>query len=348
MSVLQKVVGLCVCVLVFSACQQERCKPAPDVSAVTVAPVKVKRFDQQLMALDSTRAVADLQALRDRFPAFADFYLELYGFWTQGVPDDSTARYLSGFVSATQAGPLYDTAQAVYGDLMALEAELTTAARYFAHYFPEQPFPEVIAMYSELSHGVIVPPTDTPQVVFSPEMFLGQDFPYYYSERVNMPRYITRSSNSDHLAAKILMAHVSDLVESADSVPPTTLLDHMILNGKKWYLLERLLPCTPDSVRWEYTADQTKWVKRNEFEMWREVFAGMLYDTDYRAFQKYVGLSPHSPNMPQEAPGNTGSYVGYRIVSDFMTRNPSYTLPQLLATTDAKKILTLSRYKPKR
>lgn len=348
MSVLQKVMGWSVLVVLLGSCQSDRCKPAPDVSAVEVLPVTIKRFDQQLMALDTASAAQDLQALQDSFPQFAPFYLELYGFAAKGVPLDSTARYLAGFVAATLEGPIYDTAQQVYTDLSGVEAELSTAARYFAHYFPERAFPEVIAMYSELSHGVIVPPTDTPQVVFSPEMFLGQDFPYYYSERVNMPRYITRSSNSDHLAAKILMAHVSDLVESADSVPPSTLLDYMVLNGKKWYILERLLPCTPDSVRWEYTADQTKWVKRNEFQMWREVFSGMLYDTDYRAFQKYIALSPHSPNMPQEAPGNTGSYIGYRIVSDFMERNPSYTLPQLLAVTDAKKILTLSRYKPKR
>ena len=50
--------------------------------------------------------------------------------------------------------------------------------------------------------------------------------------------------------------------------------------------------------------------------------------------------------MPPESPGNTGSWLGWKIVQKFMQENPTYTLKSLMQETDAQKILTLSKYKP--
>jgi uncharacterized protein YjaZ len=41
-----------------------------------------------------------------------------------------------------------------------------------------------------------------------------------------------------------------------------------------------------------------------------------------------------------------GSYIGWRIVKQYMEKNPKITLAQLLKLVDADDILTKSKYKP--
>jgi uncharacterized protein YjaZ len=52
--------------------------------------------------------------------------------------------------------------------------------------------------------------------------------------------------------------------------------------------------------------------------------------------------------MPQEAPGETGNYIGWQIVKQFMKRNPTTSMSQLLAIGDAQQILDRAKYKPAR
>lgn len=339
----------------LTACNNETCDPAPDVSSITT-DVKVKRFDQDLFNLDTANMANSIAQLREEYGAFPDFYFELMGFRVPKEPEDSLYNRLKGFINFKT---YYDTTQVVYGDLADIEAELSQAFKYFKHYLPNQAIPDVYAMYSEFSYGVILPPVGNSCVV-SLESFFGPDYELYYSPQINLPYYITRTLNRDHMATKILYAIVEDVVNVAvnnsikgDSTaaaprqPATTLLDYMLLNGKKLYLLDQLLPCTPDSVKLGYTKAQTDWVQNSEVAMWGEVFVNQLYDTDYKGFQKFISLSPNSPEMPMEAPGNTGSYVGMKIIDAFMKRNPNYTMEQMLQLTDAQKILKLSKYKPR-
>ncbi|MGB0864270.1 MAG: hypothetical protein ACPG19_09360 [Saprospiraceae bacterium] len=329
----------------FAACNNNPCKPAPDVSEIE-SNVQLNRFDQDLFELSTQNPdTVALAALREKYPNFADFYFELLGFKNPGEPDDSLLNRLQGFASYPQVKATYDTVQTVYGDISDIEADLSEAFKYFKHYFPERELPKLITMYSEFSYGIMIPPYGNNCVV-SLEAFFGADYDLYYSPQINLPRYITRTLNRDHIASKILYATIEDMVEDS-AAAATNLLDYMILNGKKLFILDKLMPCTHDSLKLGYSATQTEWVKNNEFEMWKEVLSSKLYNIDYKAFQKYVSLSPNSPDMPAEAPGNTGSYIGFKIVEAFMKRNPNYSFEQLIALQDSKQILVQSKYKPR-
>jgi len=123
----------------------------------------------------------------------------------------------------------------------------------------------------------------------------------------------------------------------------------MIHNGKQLYILDQLLPYAPDSIKLEYTPTQIKWIKENEYNIWAYLIEKeLLYSTNMREIQKLVNPSPHSPGMPPEAPGRTANWVGWQIVKNYMKRNPTTTLSDLLALEDSQKLLDKAKYKPRR
>ena len=122
----------------------------------------------------------------------------------------------------------------------------------------------------------------------------------------------------------------------------------MVHNGKQLYVLDQLMPYTPDSIKLEVTAEQTQWLEDNELEMWAYFLKeDLLYSNDWQKIRKLVEYSPHSPGMPKEAPGRSGNWVGWQIVKAYMKQHPDTTLPELLAMEDAQALLDASRYKPR-
>jgi hypothetical protein len=90
-------------------------------------------------------------------------------------------------------------------------------------------------------------------------------------------------------------------------------------------------------------------VQYNEQKIWAHLLTKkLLYSTQPFLTQKYIGERPSTPEIGKDAPGRIGAWVGWQIVRAYMQENPSVTLPQLLAETNAQKILTGSKYKPKK
>jgi len=122
----------------------------------------------------------------------------------------------------------------------------------------------------------------------------------------------------------------------------------MIHNGKRLYILDRVLPTTQDSILLEYTGAQTKWVQENELSMWAFFFdENLFYESNAMTINKYINPSPSSPGMPDAAPGRTANYIGWKIVEAYMKRTNA-TLSELIAMNDSQKIMDQSRYKPGR
>lgn len=273
-----------------------------------------------------------------------DDFVALLGFDTETIYDTLFYKSINGFMNHPETQLVYDTMQVVYGDISDLEEELTQAFKYYQHYFPERTTPKIYAMYSEFTNPVIGLPEDNIYVV-SLEYFFGEEFGAYYKLNQPTPQYLARTLYRDHISSKILQTMINNMVSDSSA---NSLLDYMIINGKKRYILDKLLPCTADYIKFECTPEQAKWMNNNEMQMWSEVFVDKLYDTHYKDFQKYIGPSPHSPDMPIEAPGNTGTYVGWKIVEAFMKRNPNYSMEQMIQMNNSQEFLKKSNYKPQR
>jgi hypothetical protein len=332
--------------LLFSACTNDKGKHIPDVSHISI-DLKLERFDQALFSIDTNQMAAGLEALEARYPEFsAVFFEQLLGSKDPRIAPEGHETYMKGFISDSLVRRLYDTCQVVFPDLSPYVPEFEDALRRLQFYFPGIEVPTITAFVSEFTIANFIYGDN--ELAVGLDFFLGTSYPYHLVDpgNPNFSNYLVRTFAPEYLVLKTLIPLVDDL---AGPAPGSRLLDYMIHNGKKLYLLDHLLPRSPDSIRLEYTAEQVAWCQANEFDIWA-YFLGeeLLYSTELQRLRKLVEYSPDSPGMPPEAPGRTANWTGWRIVQAYMARNPELSMIDLFQQQDAQVILDQSRYRPRR
>lgn len=334
-----------VVILCFIGCLADKGPDAPDVSDIAVE-VDIRRFERDLFRADTTQMAAALDSLRAAYPEFSPvFFDQLMGINDPRVAPQGPVVYVKGFLQHPPVQELYDSIQYHYSDMQGVEQDFEQAFRYFRHYFPEEPMPTVTTFIAEYAVAAFVYGENDLAVAL--DYFLGESYPY---QQINpgdpaFSDYLARTFNREHLVSKTVQALIGGLVAEPRQ---RRLLDLMVNNGKKLYVLDKLLPYTPDSIKLEVTAAQSEWLAENELEIWAYFLKeDLLYSSDWQEIRKLVEYSPHSPGMPPQAPGRTANWIGWQMVKAYMTRNPETTLQELLAVEDAQKLMDASRYKPR-
>jgi hypothetical protein len=334
--------SLLLIVLGGEACQNDSEDKIPDVSDIKLE-VKVQRFDKDLFAIDTNNLAAGVATLVEKYPLMMEIYPERI---QSGNPDENTLeKVIGGFVKHPQVRRLYDTCQVVYNDMSDIDKAFTQSFKYFKYYFPKQNIPQVTTCITEYTNGVFN--YGDSLLVVGLDFFLGENHTGYYG--LGIPRYILRGLNKQHLVARAMEAYINGIAPDYNQ-QGKRLIDVMIDNGKKLYVLDKLMPYTADSVKLAYTQKQVEWCEKNEADVWAFLLSeNLLYSVKSAEWAKLVNPSPTgTPKMPTDSPGRAGNWLGMKIVKAYMKRNPSVSLSDLLRTTDAQMILDKSKYKPKR
>jgi hypothetical protein len=330
------------------SCRNAPKRPIPDVSGIK-ADVQIVRFERELFALDTMHLAQSADALEAKYPIFAKAYFEQATtlravFDKPNVKDPKFYGNLGMFLNYAPMRKLYDTTQIAYNDLRDVEQTLSESMRFYKYYFPNRRVPKIYSCLTGFAFGAFVVNDSTLGV--SLEMFFGPKCPIYASLPEPIPNFVSRTLDREHLPVYVMQAVVSDLVPEASG---SKMLDAMIYEGKKQYVLSEIMPHTADSLRFAYSTPQMKWCNENESDMWKFFLEHkLLYSTTPKEFRRFLDPSPTSSGMPPESPGRTAIYIGYRIVEQYMAANPNLKLADLLKENDAQKIFTASRYKPNR
>jgi hypothetical protein len=338
-------------VFTLSCGNDDEKKNIPDISNIK-ADIKIIRFEQALFALDTHKIAESLQAVEMQYPNVTNTFFQ--NIIAAKKPNEAPPQYyplVKQFLVDTFVRKTYDTSQIVFKNFENYKKELNQAVRFYKYYFPQATEPLFLTFISQYNYDVYPFSQDT--IGIGLDFFLGaQHADYQYIENLRYD-YVRRTLTPEHLVAKtmrILVQNVTAVHENSKNTEGgNRLLDMIIHNGKQLYILDQLLPYTPDSLKFGYSAAQTKWCKDNESGIWASFLKeNVVYETNFKKIAKLVTPSPNSPGMPQEAPGETGNYMGWQIVKQFMKRNPNTSMAQLLAITDAQQILDKSKYKPAR
>ena len=340
--------GLFYCIFILlslASCRND--KDIPDVSNIPVE-VNIRRFEQELFSIDTNQIAAGLAQLEAKYPAFSQVYFNQILFSKdERVAPEGHVAFVKGFLSFPPVRSIYDTVQVVFKDMKEFEPDFKQAFQFFKYYFPNQATPDLTTFTAQYDVAAFIY-GDSNSLAIGLDFFLGDEYPYqeYNPGNSNFSAYLTRTFNKQHLVSKTLQPLIEDLVGPP---PGNRLLDLMVHNGKKLYLLDKLLPYTPDSIKLEVTTQQAAWLDKNDLEMWAYFLKeNLFYSSDYNNIRKYVEYSPNSPGMPPDAPGRTANWLGWQIVKAYMKRYPETTMQQLLALKDAQAILDQSKYKPGR
>ena len=311
---------------------------APDVSDLEV-DFSVIRYEQELFATDTSDLVAELEKLAKKYPEFSDVFIYQIiadpNFGNDGIKSTSV------FVKDSFVRTLYDTCQIVYGDFSQYESKFRTALKYFSYYFPDKQIPDLYTCVSGFEVGSF---TIGDRILgVGLDFYLGANYSNYHPDL--FPNYIKNTMTSDFLVSKTIQALLSNYVGEAAG---NRLIDFIIRNGKELYIKQKLLPFESDEIIFEYNPKQMAWLRDNEAQIWAHlVQEDLLYSVHFRSFQKIINPSPNIPSMPPEAPGRLGNWIGAKIIQSYMKRHPETSLDQLIEITDAQKILTESKYKPR-
>lgn len=338
-------VGL-ILALLFTACKKK--KGIPDVSKVKI-DLQWQRFDRDFFTLDTNNIPAGLARLQQQYPVLTPLFLQNI----LGLDSASTLPGVKRFLSLS--GNLYDTINQVFRSTADLEKEFKKAFQFVKHYFPQYNLPAVITVAGPVDALAQSETGPTPDFLapgllgISLQFYLGKDFSVYkdpfFIDNV-APAYRSRRFSKEYIIADAMQLLASDLFPDKSGAKP--LVEQMIEKGKRWYLLDKLLPHTPDSVKTGYTRQQLDWCRENEGLIWTYLVKNEdLNSISPAVIQTYIGEAPFTQGFSQEySPGNLGQWIGWQIVKKFVSKNPGLS-PDEVMRTDAKKILEEAKYKPK-
>jgi hypothetical protein len=321
----------------------ENNKGIPDVSGIA-ADIEIERFDQAFFSIDTNNISAGLQNVKQKHPDFyTDFMQQVLGVNESDTSKNTllvTREFLRGYHS------IYDSLQLMYKNTDWLKNELHKGFQYVKYYFPKYTTGKVI---------LFLGPFDAPGIASTKsglaiglQQYAGKDFSVYQSGpgQELFPLYISRRFAPEYISSNSMKAVVEDLFPDRSSGKP--LIEQMVEKGKHWYLLDKFLPKTPDSLKTGYTKLQLDWCKENEGLIWSYLIKNEdLQSLNPTVLQTYIGDGPFTQGLSQElSPGNIGQWIGWQIVKKFAEKNTGMK-PEELMKTDATIILDQAKYKPK-
>ncbi len=310
--------------------------------------VRSQRYDKDLAAIDTSDIAAGVARLQPRYPEFQSFFLDtLMGFnvgqnFTNENPGIQNGLRI--FLTYKDYRGVLDTVAKHYPDTKAIDDDLGKAFGYIKHYNPGYKAPQVIYMVSWLNNWGAFTLGDT-LLCIGLDMFLGGSYPYYRS--VGVPDYMTNKLTPDYIPVAAVRAIYQDTIPF--NPEGATLLDMMIQRGKEMYYLEHVLPFVPEHVRLGYSKDQLEWCKANEAVIYNFfIRENLLYSHDWQKILRYVNEGPTSAGMPEQSPGNVGTWIGLQIVKRYAAEHGDMAMDSLLhLSIEPQTFLQQAKYKPK-
>ena len=335
-------------VLMLSACNgcnKSKSREKPDVSNIK-AEAHLQRFDKDLFEITEQNFFAKQNEMNEKYGSFYKFYINQFviGPRPEGDTADVAEAALKKFLGDAYMRRLQDSINVHFADTKEVEEELTQSLKYFKYYFPDAVVPKVIAINSGFSLGAFT--YDKEVLGIGLDLYLGANNPDYDSAGIY--KYVQHKMSRAYITRNSMEVLGNFYFGGEELSHGKTLIEAMTEKGKKMYLLSYLLPDAPDSLIVGFTDRQTRWCENSEYEIWKFMNdKDLLYKDNYMDQKRYLDEGPTTPGMPEDSPGNIGSWIGLQIVRKFMKETGGkISLQDLMLKYDAKTILAKAKYRP--
>ncbi len=314
----------------------------PDVSKIDIR-LSTQRFEKDFFTIDTNQLEKSIQSLDQNYPNFMGNYLSIILNSDPNWAKDTSERYIKGFISSYRK--LYDTAEKIYADFTPYQLQIKKSLQYLKYYFPNYKAPSKIITYIGPLDGYGDIITDDAFVV-GLHHHLGRNSSFYSDSwlQETYPGYILYQFTPDHIAINCMKNVVSDLYP--DIKTASSLIVQMVERGKRIFVLEKLLPDFNPADLIGYSDKQLNDCYKHEAEIWNLFIQNDLLQTiDKNIIKNYIGESPKTQELGEDAPGNIGAFVGWQIVKKFMNKKSETKLSDLMSM-DAELIFETTKYKP--
>ena len=338
-SFMNKLILSLLAIVLLAACGSNN---APDVSGIKVNS-SIQRFDRDFFSADTAHLLESLDAVDKKYPYFFTDFIQNIVIGSTADTLHDLPLILKSYISHTR--PLYDSVQRRFPDLAKTELELRKGFQYVKYYYPNYKLPQVVTYVGLIGDPAVALTKEA--MAIGLQMYLGKNFSAYNTlEAIDkFPQYISRRFDAQYLTANCLQNIAQDIYP--DKQGGQSLIEQMIEKGKQWWLAEKFLPGTADSLKTGFTQAQVDWCKANEGLIWNNISQNNdIYTTEPVTIQNFIGEAPKTDGMPDASPGNIGQWIGWRIVQAFAEKNSSLGVQQVLQR-EAKEIFEGAKYKPR-
>jgi hypothetical protein len=329
-------------VLVFSFLFSCNGGKNPDVSDIKIS-LQTQRFEQDFFAVDTNNVVAGINALEAKYPSFTKPYLIRILGADANWGGDTLAIYVKDFMKYYAS--VYDSTKKEFTNFKPYEAKLQKAFQYMKYYFPNYKLPTKLITFIGPANGVSNAPFDD-AIIVGLQAHLGKDFPLYQTEsiRETYPDYVSRDFTPDFIEINTMKGLINDLMPNAEE--DKRLVIQMVENGKRLYLLQKLLPKVEEHKLMNYTAAQLKDCYAGEARIW-DLFLqnNYLQMADADLIKNFVSPGPKTQELGEDAPGNIGTFSGWQIVKKYANNFPKISVDSLMRT-NSEVIFKGAKYKP--
>jgi hypothetical protein len=335
--------GLGIVMVLIWGCNRSQ-KAVPVVNRSKIETVKkqeqisvnIKRYEQALAKLDKQNLAQELPKLQHDYA----FFLGKDSLVGQQI------QQIQNYLNDPVIKQLYSAVDKKYAEVSDLEMQFTEGFSLLKYYFPEAQIPQIYTAITGLYFEEYVSCYDT-NLIISLDLYLGKDYPLYKRLGGDVPKYIMGRFSKEYILPDCFRQISYRYMNIKNS--RSTMLEEMIVEGKSLLFMEAMLPQFPDSVLYPYSQETIEWAMRNEGSIWGYVIENdYLYSKDMRLIRKFVGDTPFTAAFGKQSPGAIGKWLGWQICRAWVRKNPDKHIRQLMQETDAQKILTESKYKPKR
>ncbi len=314
--------------------EEEACVFEPDTNSISIS-VKIDQLQDSFINVASKQ---QLVKLLTRYPSVRD---EI--FRRAEYPSDSV------FISelfARLTNPHIDTllreTNKVFGDLSSLTGDFQDAFANIKYYYPDFTPPKIQTVVSGFDTDMFV--SDS-LIIVSLDFYLGRGAKY----RPKYYEYLLRKYDPNDIVPSCLLIYgISDRFNKNEMQDHTVLAD-MVAYGKSFYFARHMLPCVPDSVFIWYTPAEINGSRKNEDLIWsRFIESQVLFSTNHKVKQDYLGERPVTIQVGEKCPGRIGQWIGWQIVNKYAETHSHESLPEIMNVQQAQRLFKESTYKPAR
>jgi hypothetical protein len=302
--------------------------------------IHINRFDSALLQWIDSDDPAVLAQIKSAYPRMTDV---LGNALFHGNNPDSAAFFdrLINYYSEPALHSLYKDAIEYYSpdspEMAGITEELSRGFGQMRKLFPSMQIPAVYLHVSGLQQNVIVADS---LLSCSIDKYLGANYPLYEDFFYAWQR---KSMIPGRVAKDCLKAWLKS--EYPYRGKDNVLLDRMIYEGKIIYVLTQLGKDFEYRNIMSLTGEEYDWYLEYEAALWTAIIERKhLYTPEIVTTSKYFQPSP-ATFISEDAPGEPGYFIGYRIVEKYMKRTKS-SCEDLLNNSDAPDLLRQSGYKP--
>ncbi len=314
----KKIIFIIISILFISCGNKNKFKV--DVSGIKT-DVDLVRFEQEFYNSDEKK----LPQLKKKYPVL--------------FPVNQNDSVWLNKINNKDEQDLFKATSSEFKDFKPQISELEKLFKHVKYYHPKFKEPKVFTILTNMQDRIVYADT---LLFISLDNYLGKNSDFYQ----DYPNYIKDNNTKKHLIVDVAKEFANRIMMPFHK---RTLIERMIYEGKKLYLLDVYTPDSEDYIKFGCTQEKMNWAKENSANIWRYfIEKNYLYSTDRQLLARFIDLAPFSKfylEFDSKSPGKIGAYIGWQIVRSYMKKN-KVSLSNLIKE-DEMKIFKKSHYKAK-